>query len=179
MTTPAENGESVELLRKRFHLGEALWVPSLPRNDSIVQDCYKDVERQVTDFGGAIVYGWEIWEWPRIMIEGEFHAVWKSPDSELIDVTAKPDGEKTILFIPDPSRVYESRQIDNIRLALWDHNLVHDFIQVSEDLFRLFDEGRVSELASIVDSDEQERLEYRKAAIQKKLMSFPRARIAF
>ena len=176
MTTPKEIGETVKLLRERFNLAEAVWVPSRPRKDSIVQDCYKDVERQVGEFGGEIIYGWEIWEWPRIMIEAEFHAVWKSPTMELIDVTIKPDGEQQIVFIPDATRTYNARQIDNLRLALWNHNLVHEFIQVGEQLYRLFDDNRISELESIFDAAEQERLEHRKFAIQSKLMSYPRAR---
>src|SRR5471030_2473882 len=115
MTTPAEIGDTVSLLTERFGLADAVWVPVRPRKDSVVQDCYKDVERQVAEFGGEIVYGWAVWEWPRIMITAEFHAVWKSPTGELSDVTIKPDGEQQIVFIPDARWTYNARQIDNLR----------------------------------------------------------------
>jgi hypothetical protein len=163
LTTPKAIGESVTVLAEKFGLSEEpVWVPVR--------------SRQVAEFGGEIVYGWQIWEWPRIMVEGEFHAVWRSPTGELLDVSTKPDGETQILFIPDPTRRYEARQIDNCRLALWDHNLVHDFITLSERLHQIFDEGRISELASSIDAEEYTALELRRASIQKKLMSFPRAR---
>lgn len=139
-----------------------------------MQDCYKDVERQVAEFGGEIVYGWEVWEWPSIMITAEFHAVWRSPAGELNDVTIKPDGEQQIIFIPDANRTYNARQFDNLRLALRDHILVHEFIEVCEQLYRLRDDNRISERAYIV-TDEHERLKYRKDAIQRELMKFPRA----
>lgn len=176
MTTPTEIGEAVELLQAKYDLGDAVWVKSRPRADSVVQDCFKDVERQVAAEGGEIVYGWEIWEWPRIMIEAEFHAVWRSPAGELEDVTIKPDGESEILFIADSRRTYVGRQVDNLRLALWNHNLVHEYIRAHEAAFRLFDDNRISELEASIDPDEYERLERLKIALQCKLMSFPRAR---
>src|SRR5205085_4684270 len=102
MTAPKEIGESVSLLTERFGLSDAVWVPVRPRKDSVVlQNCYKDVERQVVEFGGEIAYGWEVWEWPRIIIEAEFHAVWRSPEGDLTDVTSKADGEQAIVFISD------------------------------------------------------------------------------
>jgi hypothetical protein len=59
------------------------------------------------------------------MIEGEFHAVWVSPDGGFLDVTPKADGERQILFIPDPDRVYQRRHVENVRLALIDGPAVH------------------------------------------------------
>lgn len=53
--------------------------------------------------GGAIVFGWTIWEWPKVMLTAEFHAVWESPDGDLIDITPKPQRETSIIFVPDRS----------------------------------------------------------------------------
>jgi hypothetical protein len=175
LTTPAEIGLAVAQLRERFALGEAIWVPVRSRRDSVRQDCFKDVERQVAENGGEIIYGWQIWEWPRMMIEGEFHAVWRSPGGEIIDITIKPDGEERILFIPDPTRVYSGRQLDNIRLALWDYHLVHEYIAVLQQQYKMLDENRISEVQSLA-TDEYMRIESRREAIVSRLMSFPRAR---
>ena len=177
MNAPQEIGKTVQQFCNYFSLGEeAVWVPVDPRADSTFGDCFKDVERQVSEKGGDIVYGWIVWEWPRILIEGEFHAVWKSPVGKLIDLTTKPDGEQRIVFVPDPQRSYEGRQRDNLRLALWDHNLVHEFIEAHKQMHELFERNRISELASAVDVDEHARLQERIAATYMKLMSFPRAR---
>lgn len=174
-TTPAEIGHAVLQLQERFALGTAIWVPVRPRHDSVLNDCYNDVERQIAEFGGEIIYGWQVWEWPRMMIEGEFHAVWKSPAGEMIDITIKPDGEERILFIPDPTRIYRGRQFDNIRLALWDYHLVHEYIAVLQQKFTILDENRISEVQSLA-TDEYVRIESRREVIVSTLMSFPRAR---
>lgn len=68
--------------------------------------------------------GWAIWEWKKVLIEAEFHAVWQRPDGTLIDITPKATaiGEildiKKILFLPDLSREYRSVSVDNIRKPL-------------------------------------------------------------
>ncbi len=63
-------------------------------------------------FGGATVLGWCIWERPGINLHATFHTVWKSWNGELIDVTPKPDGEARILFLPDPTLVWEGKRIE-------------------------------------------------------------------
>ncbi len=177
MTTPAAIGDSIKALQKAFNLKEeASWVEVVPRHDSVLDDCYMDVERQVKECGGALVYGWQVWEWPNVMIEAEFHAIWQTPEGKFIDVTKKRDGETRIVFIPDPTRKYEQKQIDNLRLALWNHSLVHEYISTCEKIHRHFDENRVSELASNVDAVEMSKLYARKSDLQAKLVSLPRGK---
>jgi hypothetical protein len=56
--------------------------------------------------GGEILYGWAIWEWPRVFIEAEHHAVW-SKGGCLTDVTPQVPPADTILFLPDTERAYD------------------------------------------------------------------------
>ncbi|WP_434729570.1 hypothetical protein [Rhizobium binae] len=51
--------------------------------------------------GGTPLHVWTIWELPDALWTAEFHVVWKAPDGSLVDVTPKPDGETSILFVPD------------------------------------------------------------------------------
>lgn len=48
-----------------------------------VLDCFVNVEKRIAESGGSVQYGWRIWEWSNTMIEGEFHAVWVSPEGTL------------------------------------------------------------------------------------------------
>ena len=175
LTTPSEIGGAVDALQKRFTLGPAFWVPVEARPDSTPGECYGDVERQAQEYGGGIVYGWTVWEWPRIMVEGEFHAVWKNPAGGLRDVSHKTDQEQRILFIPDIARTYQGHRIDNLRLALWDYPLVHEFIRLAEERARMMDAGRINERDFRVSREAALKLEFRSSAVLKKLMSFPRA----
>lgn len=65
--------------------------------------CSDGVLEKMKNAGGAIRFGWNIWEWPRVLLTGEFHAVWDDPAGELIDITPKPHGETRIVFVADPT----------------------------------------------------------------------------
>lgn len=56
-------------------------------------DCFPVVEAHVRNVGGDVVYGWRIWELPWTYIGAEFHAVWRSPGGDLIDITPAPRNE--------------------------------------------------------------------------------------
>lgn len=43
------------------------------------------VDERVRLCGGSVCVGWAIWEWPAILVEAEFHAVWKNPAGEIFD----------------------------------------------------------------------------------------------
>ena len=65
--------------------------------------CFDGVLEKVKHDGGGILLGWVIWEWPNAFLNAEFHAVWIDPAGQLVDITPKPLGEKSILFAPDPA----------------------------------------------------------------------------
>jgi len=91
-----------------------------------------DVHIQVEKRSGSIQHGWTLWEWPGIFAEGEFHAVWRSPDGQLLDVSPKQDGERRILFAPDPNRVFTERRADNIRMPIGRDPRIKELIAVNE-----------------------------------------------
>ena len=65
--------------------------------------CFDGVLEKVRRDGGGVRLGWVIWEWPNAFLNAEFHAVWIDPAGQLVDITPKPLGEKSILFAPDPT----------------------------------------------------------------------------
>lgn len=118
-TTPALVTQHIERLCDRLGLAsKPEFIRVISRADSGDRDCFNDVLQQVSEQGGKIVYGWQFWEWPKVFVEAEFHAVWERPDGALIDVQHKPDGERAILFVRDDKRVFDGNQVDNERLAI-------------------------------------------------------------
>ena len=72
------------------------------------------------------------------MIEAEFHANWKSPEDEVVDITPKPEsGINRMLFIPDSSRKYEGKRVQSIREPLTEDSAVAEFIAASWNYERL------------------------------------------
>jgi len=148
-----------------------------PDPDSQVQECFTNVRDKVERDGGRICFGWAIWEWPRVMIEAEFHAIWISPEDEQIDITPKPEGIRRILFLPDSARAYDYNRghyrIDNIRRPLTDDPLVLELIAVREQLFAIEQEhstGRRIELEGL-DLERYEGLEQKQLLITARLVS--------
>ncbi len=97
--------------------------------------CFFNVPKKVTAEGGRIQYGWAIWERPGLLIEGEFHAVWVSPEGEFIDITPKRDGETEILFLPDGHREWTEELVDNVRMPLTDNEITRRLVKSSKESF--------------------------------------------
>ncbi|MCE8023655.1 hypothetical protein [Billgrantia aerodenitrificans] len=108
-------------------------------------ECFSIVPEQVARFGGEQVLGWAIFEWRKVMIEAEFHTVWRNPNGDLVDLTPRPIPLRKILFLPDPNRRYEGRQVDNVRKPLVNDPRIRRFIQLAERLTALLNEGDLAD----------------------------------
>lgn len=117
---------------------------------AIPDECYENVEKYIKQYGGSIQYGWQIWEWPNVMIEAEFHAVWVSASGEYKEVTPKASGIDKVLFLPDPTRKYRGKQINNIRKALKEKQSIKDFIDSSNKLFELLNRGELADQYGLI-----------------------------
>lgn len=58
-----------------------VYVPLRPLDGAAENACFSILPPPVAQHGGEQVNGWSIWEWPRVFIEAEFHAVWRQPDA--------------------------------------------------------------------------------------------------
>jgi len=127
--------------------GKPLYLNVEAINGVIENECYKNVESIIKNKGGSIQYGWQIWETiPNLMAEAEFHAVWIDNNGTLHDVTPKSlPGMNQILFLPDPSRKYLDRQIDNVRIPLQDEILITQFIENAEKYFEATNRGDLAD----------------------------------
>jgi hypothetical protein len=128
------------VIKLRDHLGlssEPVFVPVEVNAAAIHGDCFKNVSEKIATSGGQLQYGWTVWESPDQLIEGEFHAVWVSPEDRFVDVTPKPDGEKKIVFIPDQKRTYKGIPIDNVYIPLSDDPLLLENIRRNKEYTKL------------------------------------------
>jgi hypothetical protein len=89
VSTPTDISAPVDALCRELSSGQRpAWVNVRPDTKAIVSECFPNVAAKVTRDGGSLVFGWAIWEWPRIFIEAEHHAVWER-DGELLDIASQ------------------------------------------------------------------------------------------
>ena len=115
-----------------------VYIPVRPEAQAVELECYGNVLEKVRTSGGECVYGWEISEVPQIFLEAQFHAVWRSPDGELVDVTPPQIEAQRVLFLPDPGRVYEGVKVANQRFAIGNAALAERYWKLSDHLIERF-----------------------------------------
>ena len=126
--------------------GAPVLVPVNPAPRATVNDCFPTVARVVDDHGGGAEYGWVLWETlPGVMIEAEFHAIWKSDSGNRVDVTPKTFPMDQIAFLPDPTASYDGRQVDNVRRPLVNDVLVKRFIETAESYYEATNRGELAD----------------------------------
>jgi len=134
-------------------------------------DCVDIVRRLVKEEGGECVLGWALWEWPNVIVEGEFHAVWKKPDGSLLDVTPRTDGDDFVLFLPDPKAVVDTYQKDNVRLPLAQRREILDFIEIKERLHRAKNKGEEAKAMYYTHTPHLDHLLSEEARIMRRLIT--------
>lgn len=135
-------------------------------------DCFSIVEEKIHSEGGEAIIGWAIWEWPKVIIEAEFHCVWKSAKGEVIDITPRDPPIKRILFVEDPRRKYEGTQVDNIRHPLKRDRDILRMIELGDLLFEVLNRGELKHMHGTVAVDiAHEAYEEERRMIVQKLMS--------
>ena len=141
------------------------------------KECFQNIKTKVEKDGGRPQFGWTIWEWPNVMIEAEFHAIWISPENTPIDITPNAAHTQKILFLPDSELEYnysaDYYRVPNIRRPLSNNPLILDFIKISEQIFdveeRLFPGPEINSENPAFGFWEE--LKEKKGSIQLQLMS--------
>ena len=133
LTTPSRVTSDIRRLCRRIgSIEPPEFVRVAARSDSEMDDCFMDVQKQVDEFGGEIQHGWTIWIWPGIFAEGEFHAVWRSPQGELVDVSRKKHRESAIMFAADHHRIFRERRVPNVRMAISNDPMVKQLFSLHD-----------------------------------------------
>jgi len=116
-------------------------VPIRPVDGKPLNECVNIVPEYILAHGGKERLGWCIHIWKRVLIEAEFHCIWEDPSGKLIDLTPKAEKGGQIIFLPDPNKKYEGRQVNNIRKALTPDPLINRYIAMWDEYFRYRNEG--------------------------------------
>ena len=79
-----------------------------------------------------MLLGWRLWEWPSVLVEAEFHAVWRMKDGNLQDPTPNQWKEPKIRFVHDSNaeRPEEYAYPCNILEPLVDDELVVRLVEL-------------------------------------------------
>jgi hypothetical protein len=143
------------LERKLKASHESVFIDVTPEDWADVSECYPNVQRKVTESGGRMVLGWQVWKTP-YLIEGEMHAVWENPEGDLVDITPKDPAVPRILFIEDENLLYDGVQVNNVRINTTQNNMVDDFISICDAIY-LFDNKGERAYQYELDLTEQEK----------------------
>lgn len=104
-------------------------VPVIVEEYAKPANCFPNVDEKIKRDGGSVVYGWSILI-GQFLVEAERHAIWKSPNNELLDITPSTSEMTTTYFIPQ-DLVYTGQYIDNIRINKTKNIVVDDWCIVS------------------------------------------------
>ena len=86
-----------------------------------------------------MIHGWAIWEHPNIMLEAEFHGIWKSPNGHFLDVTPYSFNFNRILFMPEENLKHDftnpDKTICNKRFPLTNHRSIKPLFETLNKIY--------------------------------------------
>jgi hypothetical protein len=173
---PSAASADVRKLCARLSPGQtAITLSVTPEADGEVSFCYQNVERKIARDGGSIQHGWQIWEIPQIWLEAEFHAVWRSPEGDLVDITPKADSSEGILFLPDLHRTYAGKQIFNEYHVISKDPLVNELIAIKRKKYLLLNRGERAHINGEIvllgdEAREHARIEMREQGVMDQIL---------
>lgn len=156
-TPKAITPQILELCKRIDATQTPVFVPVMPVSGTLRNECFPNVQSHIKQYGGAIQYGWMIWEYP-IGVEGVFHACWVDTSGQLVDITAKDDGETKILFLPDSKKVYEGIPIDNVRQLSTKNPVILRGIRFEEEFHKVRVKHNIDGRSCAMPDDELLRL---------------------
>lgn len=142
-----------------------------PQENAPQNDCFILVDQHMEQHGGSKVIGWAVWEWPKVMIEAEFHCAWKSSDGELIDISPRPKQFEKTIFLPDNTKLYRGRQVNNIRRALNNSLTTKKYIETANNIFKEMNKGELAEIHGEIEATPKLIKLYKKMANLQSILS--------
>lgn len=169
MKSPREITENTETFAKSIVAdGELFFIQSKPLKGEQLLECYDTVENYVATHGGERILGWCFFDWPRVLLMAELHAVWKRPDGSFLDIAPHQAKQTKILFLPDPFAVVPRVQEPNRYYPVNDDPAIQAYIDLEDEVYQLSDpESRFLVMTPKI-AEAQTRLVSSKVALAKK-----------
>jgi len=165
--TPAELGLALTSLCEHLvpHVA-TFYVDVDPLKDAPANECFSVVQTHVTKHGGTRVLGWALWEMPGLFVEAEFHAVWRSPTGEYLDLVPKTRPVARVLFLPSVDAMYEDRQVNNVRRAVSVDPEVERYFRGFDEMFEFMNRGERADVHGEVRLDDAALAEYKEIELR-------------
>ena len=97
-----KRSKSLASFLTEHRLAEPKSVKHQPLPGCEIEQCFRNVERQVAVAGGRMETGWAFFEEFNISIHTVAHAIWVTPRGDRMDITPfRYSPQKRILFLPD------------------------------------------------------------------------------
>jgi hypothetical protein len=140
MQVPSPAAAHVRDLCQKIKAGaDPVYIAITPEPGCEVADCFNCIRQKVARDGGRIQFGWALWEWPRVYVEAEHHAVYEpstGPPWKDITPSALPHISRR-LFLPDDTAVYdyanEGIRRENVRIAVAGDPLITELFRLAEE----------------------------------------------
>lgn len=160
-STPSELSEPIVRLCAEVCANQVpVFVEVVPIAGATANDCFLNVQGKVAIDGGSMILGWAIWETPGLFVEAEFHAVWRSPVGDLVDLTPKVNLSSRILFLPQPGAAYSGVQVNNVRRAIGKDSDVEGYIRAYDSQFEFLNRGERARQHGMLSLSGKDALEY-------------------
>ena len=123
-----------------------IFIAVTPEVGSEADDCFEIVRRKTQQEGGRIQYGWAIWEWPRVFIDGQ--SITRFTNRRRVsrgkNLTPCQRKSRQRLFLPDDSATYdfqnEGFRRDNRRIALSEDSDIDELFKAAKKRSEFYNE---------------------------------------
>ena len=117
-----------------------LFVKKIDFTSGRINKCAYNVKDYIEKYGGEIVYGWEVTEWKKVLIQMIGHAI-VSLNGDLFCVTPTKYGNNQILFVKDANVTFNFSDINSrmpsINIPLNDSKMVIRFIELEDEIHKI------------------------------------------
>jgi hypothetical protein len=134
---PGRINRRIRFLLEKMNIDASpVFVVVKPEKWALVDECYQNVTRMITENGGAMIVGWSLYE-SDILVEAMHHAIYKDVNNELVDITPNICCFPRILFVEDKNNPYTGATHDNFRVNPSGNPLADDFIHIYEAEYKI------------------------------------------
>lgn len=139
--TPNTISRDIKLAcQKVLPQGNLLFVEKVDFAEGIINKCPINTKKYVENFGGEIVFGWEVTYWKNVLLELIGHSIVRNND-ELICVTPSKYGNKRILFLEDSKLSFDyfscNSRLPSKYIPLNSSNMVENLISTENRIYEI------------------------------------------